>query len=58
MQIEQRRAGRAQRHAGRDALEAARDEEPGGGVGKHEQHRRDHQRAESDEQNGSASDLV
>ena len=58
VEVEQRRARRAQRGAGREALHAAGDEEPGGRVGEHEQHRRARERRERDEQHRPAADLV
>ena len=58
MQVEERGARRAQRGAGREALEAAGDEQPGGGVGEHEEHGRRHQDAQRGEQDRPAADLV
>ena len=43
VQIQQRGAGGAEREPGRDALDAARDEQPGDRAGAHEDHRRAHE---------------
>ncbi len=58
MQVEQRRAGRAQRCAGGEPLDAAGNEEPGGGVGEEEEEARRHQPSECGEQDGPAADAV
>ena len=52
MQVEQRRAGRAQRRAGGETLDAAGDEEPGGRVGEEEEDGRRHQPASAASRTG------
>jgi hypothetical protein len=58
MQIEERRARRAQRRAGRQPLNAAGDEQPRRGIGKHEQDGRRHQGAERDQHDGPPAYVV
>ena len=58
MEVEERGAGRAQREAGREALDAAGDEEPDHGVGDHEDDGRAHERRERGQQDGPPADLV
>src|SRR5262249_36434035 len=57
-EVEEGRAGGAQRGAGREPLEAAGDEEPRRRVGEEEQDRRPGEAAERGEQDGAAADLV
>ena len=58
VQVQQRGAGGAEREAGGDALDAARDEQPRRRVREHEQHGGGHQRPERGQQHGPAADLV
>jgi hypothetical protein len=58
VEVEQGRAGGADRGTGREALQPARDEEPRGGVREQEEHGRAEQPGERREEHGAAADVV